>query len=146
MTRAEIISSLKQFFSVKELVCPHTFAKHGENSWTFLDTDLLHCLLVIRRDILKVPLLVNNGTTLTQRGLRCNLCDLVRNKTTNYLSAHIFGKGVDFSSSSFSAEQMRKMIEANAHLLPCNIRLEKDVNWVHLDVMYQDQKVFYFKG
>ena len=148
MTREEIINQLRPFFQVKELVCPHTYKKYGEASWRFLDTMYLWCLLVIRRDILQVRMDCNNGTTLTQRGLRCNLCSLVKSKRSLYLSAHTFGKAGDFSSPSMTAQQMRNAIIENADKLPCPIRIEDEVTWLHFDVMPFDspEKVYLFKA
>lgn len=136
MDRAEILKELKKFFDIEELVCDHTFAKWGKNAWQFLDTAYLHCLLVIRRDILKRAMWCN-GSSQHQRGLRCNLCPLVKEKKTSYLSSHIFGKAGDFTVSGMTAEQARQLIKANADLLPCSIRLEKAVSWLHFDVLPQ---------
>lgn len=147
MNREEIINALSQYFAVKELVCDHTYAKHGEKSWQFLDTDWLHCLLVIRRDILKAPMTCNYSTA-HQRGLRCNMCDLVKSKSANYLSAHILGKAGDFTVKGMNAGQARQEIMLKAHLLPCNIRLEGGVSWLHFDVLPQygvTEKVYVFK-
>ena len=148
MERNEIIKSLKQYFGVKELVCPHCYARWGEQSWQFLDTMWLWCLLVIRRDILKVPMTCNDVSH-TQRGLRCNLCELVKTKLRVYLTSHLFGKAGDFTVKGMTAEQARQKIIESADLLPCNIRLEKDVTWLHFDVLPQygvDEKVYLFKG
>lgn len=147
MRRNDIIQELSEYFNVKELVCSHTYAKHGEKSWQFLDTDWLHCLLIIRRDILKVPMTCNNGTTYTQRGLRCNMCDLVKSKKANYLSAHILGKAGDFTVKGMNAGKARQEIMLKAHLLPCPIRLEGGVSWLHFDVLPQygvKEKVYVF--
>ena len=135
MKRQKIIRELKNYFHIKELVCPHVFAKHGEKSWMFLSTLYLHTLLVLRTKILKVPL-VCNTKMLAQRGLRCNLCDIVQEKTDAdivYLSAHHLGIGGDLSSPEMTAEEMRRKIEDNSDLLPYPIRMEKGVNWLHID-------------
>lgn len=148
MTRQQIIKDLKQYFKASELVCSHIYVRWGESSWQFLDTDYLHALLVIRKDILKSAMICNN-TSMTQRGMRCNRCDMVKSKTTPYISAHILGKGGDFSVKGMTAEQARQKIKANAHLLPCPIRIENGVNWVHFDVRPQDNfvgKVYEFKA
>lgn len=148
MTRQQIISELKAFFQIKELVCSHTYKKWDEQSWQFLDTNLLWCILIIRRDILKKPMVVNNSSH-TQRGLRCNICSTVKGKKDVYLSSHIFGKAIDFTVPGMTAEQVREMIKDNAGNFPCNIRLEKDVSWVHLDILPQygvTTKVYEFKG
>ena len=136
MTREEILKAIKPYFDVEELVCDHTYAKWGERSWQFLDTDLLHVLLVLRRDILKVPLFCNSKSA-HQKGLRCNMCQLVKSKTAVYLSAHVLGMGLDLTSPSMKAEKMRELIKANADKLPCNVRIEGGVSWLHIDVLPQ---------
>lgn len=148
MTRQEILSAIRPFFDVDELVCPHTYAKWGEASWQFLDTDYLHCLLIIRRDIIKRPMWCN-GKGKTERGLRCNRCSIVRGKSGVYLSAHCLGKAGDFTATGMTAEEMRRAIKANSGLLPCNIRIEKGVSWLHFDVLPQyrvEQKVYEFSA
>ena len=148
MTRQEILDAIRPYFSVDELVCNHTFSRFGEASWQFLDTDYLHCLLVIRRDILKKPMWCNS-TQKKQRGLRCNRCEMVRGKTSVYLSAHILGKAGDFSVTGMTAEAARDLIKKNADLLPCNIRIERGVSWLHFDVLPQygiTQKVYEFSA
>lgn len=145
-TRDEIIRELHRYFQVRELVCDHTFSKWGERSWQFLDTDWLHSLLIIRRDILQAPMVCNDGAA-TQRGLRCNRCELVRGKDSVYLSSHILGKAGDFTVKGMTAQEARTRIKNNAHLLPCPIRMEGGVNWLHFDVLPQyglDVKVYEF--
>lgn len=148
MTRKEIIEELKKFFTIQDLVCNHTHQRFGDKSWQFLQTELLHTILVVRRDIVKAPMLINHSGKF-QRGLRCNLCKLVRDKTTNneiYLSSHVNGAGCDSDSKGLTAEQVRVLIKKNEHLLPYPIRLEKSVSWLHLDV-YDDgsgQMITYF--
>lgn len=149
MTREQILSEIRKYFDVEELVCNHTYAKWGVQSWQFLDTDYLHALLVIRRDILKKPMWCNSKTK-HQRGLRCNRCEMVRGKSSVYLSAHVLGKAGDFDVTGMTAEQARQKIKENAHLLPCPVRLEKGVSWLHIDVRPDDtrpgQKVIEFSA
>lgn len=137
MKRETILRNVRKFFDIDELVCSHTAAKWGDRAWQFLDTDFLHALLIIRRDILKAPMWCNSST-LHQRGLRCNLCEVVKHKKSVYLSAHILGKAGDFTVEGMTAEEARTLIKRNAHLLPCNIRLEGGVSWLHIDVLPQD--------
>lgn len=136
MNREKIIRELHNYFQVSELVCGHTFSRWGERSWQFLDTDYLAALLVIRRDILQLPMTCNTSSA-TQRGLRCNVCELVKEKKKNYLSSHILGKAGDFTVKGLTAKQARERIIQNSHLLPCNIRLEDGVTWLHIDVLPQ---------
>lgn len=142
MERDEILAEIKRFFDVDELVCNHTLERHKNASWRFLDTMFLWCLLVIRRDILRKPMYCNNHSAGTyQRGLRCNLCELVKSKDRVYLSQHIFGKGSDFTVAGMTAEEARQKIKTFQHLLPCPIRLEEGVSWLHFDVMPNDAGV-----
>ena len=148
MKRDQLIKELKGYFTIKELVCDHTYAKWGEQSWQFLDTDFLNVILTLRKDILKVPMTCNSSVA-HQRGLRCNMCELVHSKTKVYLSSHILGKAGDFDVKGMSAEEARKIIIANSSKLPCNIRMEGDVTWLHIDVLPQygiDDKVYVFKA
>lgn len=146
MSREEILRDIKKFFDIEELVCDHTFAKWGEKSWQFLDTMWLWCLLVIRRDIIKKPMYCNSKTA-KQKGLRCNMCQLVKEKKSVYLTPHGLGKAGDLTCPYMKAEEMRRLIKENADLLPCPIRMEKNVSWLHFDVLPQwgiNQKVYEF--
>lgn len=153
--REVVIEELKQYFSIKELVCKHCYDKFGDKSWQFLDRELLDLILALRKFILKVPLVVNtwhNGGDLTQRGLRCNICSIPKEKTkqnTIYLSAHCNGAAIDCQSPDMSAAQMRKLIKQNADNLPHRCRIEKDVTWLHIDcfaVTTNDYMVNEFNG
>ena len=146
MSRSETITALKQYFKVKELVCPHTYQRYGENAWQFLSTCYLETLLIIREQIIAAPMYCNTSN-LNQRGLRCNLCPIVSNKQSLYLSAHILGKAGDFTVRGLTAEEARNKIIQNAHLLPYPIRMEKNVTWLHIDTLPQHnivEKVYLF--
>lgn len=135
-TRDDIIRELHKYFQIRELVCEHTFSKWGERAWQFLDTNYLACLLVIRRDILQLPMVCNHDGA-NQRGLRCNRCGLVRDKGSVYLSSHVLGKAGDFTVQGITAQEARSRIRNMAHLLPCPIRMEGGVSWLHFDVLPQ---------
>lgn len=135
-TRDEIIRELHKYFQIRELVCEHTHSEWGERAWQFLDTNYLACLLVIRRDILQQPMTCNHDEA-TQRGLRCNLCQIVKDKDKLYLSSHVLGKAGDFTVKGLTAQEARSRIRNNAHLLPCPIRMEGGVSWLHFDVLPQ---------
>ena len=153
MTREEILTEIKKYFVISELVCDHVFAKWGEQAWKFLDTNYLWALLVIRRDIIKLPMWCTSKTQ-KQRGLRCNRCDLVKSKNYPYLSAHVLGKAGDFTITGMKASAAREKIKANADLLPCKVRLEKwdstgkEISWVHIDVIDEPKnpKAYEFKA
>lgn len=144
---------IKQYFDIEELVCKHVHERFGEYAWCFFDERLLETLLVIREKIGK-PIYVNNwqvGGNLTQRGLRCNCCVLVAEKTALekvYMSAHLQGNGIDFDVQGMSAAEVRGWIIKNQILLPYPVRLEDGVTWVHLDVRTDGSKgkVVFFKA
>ena len=142
-----------KYFKIQELVCPDVYKKYGEQAWMFIDPELIETLDIIREKILCKPMVINNwsaGGSYTQRGLRCNLCPLAKDKTIAgrlYLSAHNFGKAVDATVQEMSAEEARKLIVKNQILLPYPIRLEEGVSWLHLDVYNADKgKVYLFKA
>ena len=96
MEKSKLISEVKKFFKIQEFVDEPTFKKWGENAWNFLDEKLLETIIILRRDILKVPMVCNDwcfGGKNSQRGLRSNLSYLVKEKTNKnelYLSQHCF--------------------------------------------------------
>lgn len=138
-------------FDLQELVCPDVYQKYGVFAWNFFDPRLLLTLDRIRTKINK-RIFVNtwvDGGNLTQRGLRCLLCPIVKGKyNTMYESAHLLGMGVDFDVEGLLAEEVRLWIAANKNIWPYPIRLERDVDWVHLDLFDMDngQKVYLFKA
>ena len=136
MDRETLIKELHKYFQISELVCQHTHSEWGEKSWQFLDTAFLHNLLVIRRDILQVPMICNHEGA-NQRGLRCNLCEIVKEKDEVYLSPHKLGKAGDFTVKGMTAQEARSRIRNNAHLLPYPLRMEGGVSWLHIDVLPQ---------
>lgn len=142
-----------KYFGIKELVCPHVYELYGEAAWQFLDERMLKNLEWIREKLGK-PIIVNNwakGGQYSQRGLRCTRCILVIEKVDLrkvYLSAHIQGKAVDFNVVGMTAEEVRDWLEEHKQELPHKIRIEKDVNWVHLGngLLGQTEKISYFYG
>ena len=138
---------IKQYFHISELVGSRTYKKYGERAWQFLDYRLLYALLIIRENIGK-PIRVNYGNK-HQRGLRTIVQQIVKQFMYNnklYISPHIQGKAADFDVIGMPASEVRQWIIRNQHLFPFKIRLEKNVNWVHLDVRYceRNPKVYLF--
>ena len=149
-----MISRIKVYFDTQELVCKHVYERFGDDALKFFDQRLLETLLFIREGINK-PIYVNNwqiGGNLSQRGLRCNRCALVKEKTSLekvYLSAHIFGRGIDFDVKGMTAQQVRDWLDANKSGLPYKIRCESGVSWVHIDLSdygMGNDKITYFKA
>ena len=106
------------------------------------------------RENLGKPIIVNNwamGGQYSQRGLRCCVCALVREKSMlekPYLSDHVLARGVDFNVQGMTAQEVRDWLEEHKEELPYNVRIEKDVNWVHLGngLLGQTEKISYFYG
>lgn len=144
---------IKEYFSIKEWVCPHVYDKHREYAWQFLDKRLLETMLVIRERIGK-PIVINNwakGGQHTQRGLRTNISPLVKEKTALdklYMSAHIQGMAVDFNVIGMTTKEVHNWLVENQIHLPHSIRIEENTgNWIHLDVRTDGMRMItWFKG
>lgn len=139
-----------KYFKLHELVCPDVFNKYGERAWEFFEPQLLWTIDFIRHNIGK-PMTVNNwknGGQFSQRGLRCNMCQIPRDKTKAgvvYMSSHNLGKAVDFDVKGMKASEVREWLKLNKEHLPFNICVEDGVNWVHIDLRDKDQKIYLFK-
>ena len=153
MTRNELINKLKKNFSIQELVCEHCYKKFGETAWQFLSTELLSTLYTLRYVIFNKPMTINtwhNGGGLSQRGLRCNMCPLVKDKKSVYISAHILGCAIDFNVKDTEIEDCKKLIRQNIDKFEYPIRMESNTTtWMHVDT-YQptgsEAKLVEFKG
>ena len=148
------MKTIRDFFRIEEFVCPDVYNRFGEAAWDFLDSEILDVILFIRVGT-GLPMYINNwvwGGDKTQRGLRCNVCRIVREQSNlekPYLSAHLLGKGIDFNVKGLTAQEVRDWLRLNQILLPYPIRVESDVTWVHIDVLEYGQsgnKITYFKG
>lgn len=122
------------------------------NNWydQYLDSDFVRYV----RDSVenKKPIFAFNSpkypvTLFSQRGLRCNICGLNYSKTHAgiiYVSPHFLGKADDFNVEGKTAKEVRSDLDTHQLEIPYNIRLEKNVTWVHLDCEDTGQKVFLF--
>jgi hypothetical protein len=132
------------FFDLSELICPHVYEKYGAKAWNFLDVRAVITINTFRDRIGK-PVFINNWQehgSFSQRGLRCPMCQIVKDyiaKDILYMSAHTLGKGFDFEVQGLLAEEVRQWIIKNQNWWPYPIRLERGVNWVHLDMFGNDK-------
>ena len=133
---------VRKYFGIKELVCRHVYDKHREYAWQFFDQRLLDILLVIREKI-GLPIVINNWAKdgqHTQRGLRCNICPIPKEKTALeklYMSAHCQGMAVDFNVVGMSVQEVHDWLKKNQIFLPHPIRvesIESAPTWIHIDV------------
>jgi len=137
------------YFNLEELVCKDIYDKFGVIAWQFFDPRLIKNIDWIRRMIGK-PIFINNwidGGKFDERGYRCLQCSLVVEaiKTKRlYVSPHMLGQAVDFDVQGLVAEEVRQWLIKIKGQLPFAIRLENNVNWVHLDVQETGEKVKLF--
>lgn len=153
MTRKQLVFELKKYFDIRDLVCEHVFKSFGEKAWQFFDQQALESLLILRTQVHKKGMTINNwkdGGTLSQRGLRCNICKICKDKTDLnelYMSAHANGAAFDYDVTKQTAEESRQQVIQCAYMFTNRVRLEGKVTWVHFDV-YDDpnstDKVFTF--
>ena len=128
METKEIIKKLGNYFDLVELVGPKEYKRDGDLCWRYLRPEFLHTLLIVREDILKVPMYVNNwdkGGQFDERGFRCNISDIVKQKTIGgklYISPHSLGCALDFDAKGMTSEQARNKIIQLKGLLPYPIR------------------------
>lgn len=137
---------IDDYFCIEELVDEEVYKRFGEYAWKFIDNKLIENLLFVRQELDK-PITINNwkwGGQFSQRGLRHNKSPLVVNKNRPYLSAHMFGKAVDFDVKGMTAQEVRSWILNNAERLPHPARLENNVSWVHMDVINSGKKLLLF--
>lgn len=135
-------------FELYELVDRATFQKWGQDAWSLFHPDLLLTLDGIR-DFFNVPVTVNNwygGGPFQYRGYRGPECPI--GAPASY---HKNGMAADFDVKGYTAEDARRIIVENKNneFLQYITRMERDVNWVHIDLaeLRKDQKrIYLFKG
>ena len=136
MDRNEIIDKLKPYFEVSELVCLHCYSMFGESSWQFISTELLSTLYILRTKIFNKPITINTlkaGGQFSQRGFRCNMCELVKSKGSIYLSTHCLGKAIDFNVKDLDSNKVNNIVRQSAELVEYPIRLGANTDgWSHI--------------
>ena len=75
------------------------------------------------------------GGQFSQRGYRTNDDPVCKAQKFVPGSAHFKGMALDFDVKGMTAEQVRKWLYENQEDAPVRFRVEKGVNWVHVDVM-----------
>ena len=84
----------------------------------------------------------SNGT-FSQRGLRCNMCQLVKSKKSIYLTPHAQGKAIDFNVKNLTIEETKNLIRQNKQKFEYPVRLEANTTtWCHLDCYTADSRDF----
>lgn len=137
-----------KYFKIQELVSPKVYNKFGDFAWAFFQEDILRDLDAIR-EVWDSPIIINNwsfGGNLYQCGLRCNIDNIVRQKSYPYCSAHIMGKAFDLhSNDNFKLFNLcLKLIETkklSAFKRLENRKITQDC-WVHID-SFQSDNIFF---
>jgi hypothetical protein len=140
---------ITDYFDIEEVVCLHVYNGYkdrpslngyGHFAWNFFDVRLLVTMETIRIAIGK-PIYINDYSvhgTFSQRGFRCILCDLMQvvyKLGKLFTDPHALGKALDFDVKGMTAQEVRDWLVTNQTILPYPIRLENNVEWVHLDVL-----------
>ena len=124
-------------FAVHELVPPETYEKFGNRAIRYIDQRLIATLNAIR-DYVNTPMTINNykfGGDRIGSGLR-----LPGSKYHSMYSAHSHGMAFD-AVGNFDYDQIRQdIMDKEDELLPHPVRLEMDINWLHVDVMNETDK------
>lgn len=146
-----IVEHFRRYFKLTEVVDQQTDRRDGDKAWGYFDMRLLEVMIWIREG-LGIPLVINTKDR-QQRGLRTNICQIVKQKTLAgilYISGHLLGKAFDFNAyeNRMTPKQIRQWIRDNIASCPYPIRLESDKSaptWVHIDVCnVTDQKLIEF--
>ena len=133
-----------KYFTVEELVSKEVYELLGDEAIKLFGPKALQVLEEIR-EILGVPLICNNW----EHGGKRNYCGYREVPCTVGVSksAHREGKAFDLISVKMDAAKMREILKANSDKLSCNIRIEDDVTWLHVDTRSNhNQKIYFFKA
>ena len=126
---------IEKYFDKEEVLSKHTIDTGGD--YDLLDTDLQNLVVWIREKLGR-PMFANNwaiGGQFSQRGYRTNDDPVCKAQKFVPGSAHFKGMALDFDVKGMTAEQVRKWLYENQEDAPVRFRVEKGVNWVHVDVM-----------
>lgn len=121
---------IPEHFELQELVPRHVYQDRGMQGWELLDPLLLETIDVIRNQF--GPAIINNWATGGNRewsGLRTQ-----ESPYGSQYSQHRFGRAADMLFSNVTVHEAREYIIANPDRFPLITGIEKDVDWLHIDV------------
>lgn len=130
-----------KYFSIEEIVCPHIYKQYGEQAWMFVPTWMRETLDLLREHF-NAPITVNNykwGGNLTQRGIRCIECRLVKERLEEgrpYASTHYTFQALDINIKGWSAKDVYEEILKNQKKFKHIKRMENIAytpTWTHID-------------
>lgn len=123
---------IAKYFRIEELVDPVTFREQGQDAWNlFPDESIL--MIDGVREFFGLPVTVNNWLwdgEFQFRGYRPDWCTVGAKG-----SAHRVGRAFDLDVKGWLAQETRRIIMQNKDhpLLHYIQRMERGVNWVHID-------------
>ena len=136
-----------KYFQLWELVDRVTYYSLGERAWGLLTPDLLHSLDGLR-DFLGCPVSINNWWNNTSSyarqycGYRPHDCPtgakFSEHKKGNAADCHI--KGADYDDL-----RLHIMASKDDERLAKIMRMEVDVNWLHIDCKQVENRIRLFK-
>jgi hypothetical protein len=127
-------------FALYELVSKPVYEEFGERAWQFLDERILKNIQAVREHY-GVSVRVNDwkwGGKFQYSGFDEGVF------RTQGTSQHNMGRALDFNVKGIPAQKVRDDIVAGKIALPHpDVWIEKDVDWVHMDVRYSDKQGVY---
>ena len=137
---------ISKYFDKEEVLSKHVIEAGG--GYDLLHVDLQKLVVWIREKLGR-PITANNwkaGGEFSQRGYRTNDDPVCNVQKFAPGSAHFKGNALDFDVKGMTAEQVRKWLYDNQEDAPVRFRVEKGVNWVHVDVMPHkaNDKAYFF--
>lgn len=122
-----------KYFKLQEIVSDKVYKKLGESAWRLFAPSVIDNLDSFR-EIIGAGVTINNypfGGPNTQRGLRCNVDQIVKDATEKnsvYLSSHCFGYGFDVSVKNMKGHQVFDYILKNQDKFPFISRMESRID------------------
>lgn len=142
MEKVDIINQLKTNYgyTIKNFVSKEYYQLKGEGGWDSLSANILETFLKLCQNTTK-QLVVNNWSSYADseydkiyvfkyRGFRNGN----EYGSSSKLSQHKVGNAIDFHVVGEDPNITRSWIMSIGDKLPYNIRMESDVNWVHIDI------------
>jgi len=139
-------------FGIFELTDPVMYRCNGDKAFAFFTDEIKKSIDAVR-DFFNRPVTVNNwiwGGDFQWRGLRTHYCTIGSKTSQHRIVGDRLCNAFDFDVDGMSAEEVRQEIIKNKDIPSFKYitRLEKDVNWVHMDCKPLDgeERIYLFKG
>ena len=141
-------SKFEKYFDTHEIASLYVCNINSPSAIYGMFDERLKDLIVWVREGIGRPMYANNWiiyeklkqtnprlTKFEQRGIRVKDDPDCKRQKFVTKSAHFEGKALDFDVQGMTAQQVRVWLYDNQDSAPIRFRVEKGVNWVHVDVM-----------